>query len=94
MRHCQVAGCATFHNNSTGFYAFPEEPERRKKWSKACKIPVPAEKKKVRICWRHFEKDDFATNIDQTDFEKGCDKGFGRLRQGTIPSQNLPEDPG
>ena len=94
FRHCQVKGCATYHNQSAGFYTFPEETERRKQWSEACKIPVPDPKKKIKICWRHFEKSNFCNNIDEKDWEEGSNFGFGRLRQGTIPSQNLPEDPG
>ena len=94
FRHCQVKGCATYHNQSTGFYSFPEEPEKRKQWSEACKITVPDPKKKFKICWRHFEKSNFCNDIDETEWEEGTDFGFGRLRQGTIPSQNLPEDPG
>ena len=94
LRHCAVPTCPTHHKQDVGFYAFPEDPIRREKWSKACKIPLPERKKKVRICWKHFKTNDFAYQIDINDWEECTGTGFGRLKKDTIPSRKLPQDPG
>ena len=77
--HCPVQYCITKSENRKGFYYVPEHPILRKDWLNACGIDSSSTTKEIRICWRHFHKNDFQNEL-----------GFGRLKKNVFPSQFPP----
>ena len=75
---CPVEYCMTKSENKKGFYYVPEHPIVRKEWLNACGIDSSTTKE-IRICWRHFHKNDFQNEL-----------GFGRLKKNVFPSQFPP----
>ena len=85
-----MSGCDTHHAEDTGFYTLPSNPATRKKWIEVCGFKSWQSERKIRVCWKHFQREDFCNPIDPADWDECPGKGFGRLKKGTVPTQNLP----
>ena len=83
---CSVRFCPT--RAKRGFYRIPEHPTRRHAWIIACKFPMDV-KKSASVCWTHFQKSDFKTEMDPQHVNE---LGMGLLELYAVPSLNLPED--
>ena len=81
---CPVPLCNT--SAKRGFYTIPENPARREVWLKLCKLPTDIRKTAV-ICWKHFNKSDFQTEMDEKDVNE---LGMGLLKRNVSPSKCLP----
>ena len=82
--YCGIKSCQT--SAKRGFYRIPEHPLRRQDWINACNFPHDV-KKSTSICWKHFKKEDFQTEMDP---KKVNELGMGSLKKFVVPSQNLP----
>ena len=82
---CSIISCPT--KAKRGFYRIPENSTGRDAWIKACKFPSDI-KKTAAVCWKHFKKSDFQSEMDEKDVNE---LGMGRLKQNVVPSLLLPE---
>ena len=81
--YCGIKSCQT--SAKRGFYRIPEHPLRRQDWINACNFPHDV-KKSTSICWKHFKKEDFQTEMDP---KKVNELGMGSLKKFVVPSVNL-----
>ena len=86
-RICPVESCD--YRSTKGYYAVPEDPERRQAWIEACKLS-PQCNLNTKICFQHFKISDFLKDITE---EEIAQRQFGKLNKNVVPSQNLPGDP-
>ena len=61
FRHCAIPFCDTFA--ASALYTIPEHPVKRQARIEACKF-TNEPPKRVQICWKHFKKADFKSEID------------------------------
>ena len=59
----------------------PQNPFRREAWIKACKFPPDIVF--ASICWKHFKKSDFQSEMDEKDVDE---LGMGQLIRNVVPS--------
>jgi len=85
-RICPVESCD--YRSTKGYYAVPEDLERRQAWIEACKLS-PQCNLNTKICFQHFKISDFMKEITDEDIAQ---LKFGSLKKNVVPSQNLPDD--
>ena len=83
-KSCYVPNCNTY--TIRGLYLLPEHPVRKQAWIDACQFPAKTPKS-AKICWKHFQKSDFKSDID---YENLSTCHFPRIHTTTVPSLLLP----
>ena len=84
-KYCYVPNCTTY--TVRGLYYLPEHPVRRQAWIDACQLMPDKIPKSAKVCWKHFKKSDFKSDID---YENLSTCHFPRIHTTTVPSLLLP----
>lgn len=82
---CAVPTCKNPVDAS--YHSFPKDTSLQRAWIAVCKRKDPINVKNAKVCGHHFKEEDFERHLQ---VKLGLSRPLRRLRDGVIPSINLP----